>query len=501
MSAPVRANVVIVGAGISGICAAIRLRQRGFDDIVVLEKADSIGGTWRDNTYPGCACDVPSSLYSYSFAGKSSWSRFFARQPEILEYINDVAKRFGVLDLIRFGECVEATSWNEDARHWTVRTGKRTYIARFVISCGGYLHEPKIPNLPGLLEFPGTLFHSSRWRHDHDLRGRRVAVIGTGASAIQFVPQIQPKVERLYLFQRTPQWLLPKIDAPIGRVAQGMLALPGAKQLLRNFLHRKFEEFGVAFRHPEHMKKAQSIALRHLERSVKDPALRAKLTPKYVLGCKRVLLSSDYYPAVAQPNVEVLATGVSSIRGSSLVGENGEAREVDTIILGTGFYVTDPPIAARIRGADGRSLAQIWAGSPEAYRGTTMAGFPNAFMVLGPNLAIGHNSAFLVVEAQLDYIVDALCTARRENLDRIEVRRDAQATYNRRVQRALTGTVWNTGGCSSYYIDANGKNSTTFPWSTARMQQILARFDLENYHVLKARSKPALASHQGAAHA
>ena len=482
MQAQVRAEVLIVGAGISGICAAIRLRERGFDDIVVLEKADRLGGTWRDNTYPGCACDVPSALYSYSFAGKSNWSRFFARQPEILQYIDGVAKRFGVMDRIRFGECVETTNWNEDAGHWVVRTQNRTYIARFVISCGGYLHEPKIPKLPGLTEFSGTVFHSSRWRHDHELRGRKVAVIGTGASAIQFVPQIQPRVQKLYLYQRTPQWILPKLDAPIGRAARSVLALPGAKRLLRGFLHRKFEEFGVAFRHPEHMKKAQSVALRHLERSVQDPELRAKLTPKYVLGCKRVLLSSDYYPAVAKPNVEVLATGVRAIRGTSLIGENGEAREADTIILGTGFYVTDPPIAAQIRGADGRSLAEVWAGSPQAYRGTTIAGFPNAFMVLGPNLAIGHNSAFLVIEAQLDYIVDALCTARRERLTRIEVRRDAQAGYNRRVQRALAGTVWNTGGCSSYYLDANGKNSTTFPWSTARMQQILHRFDLENYH-------------------
>jgi cyclohexanone monooxygenase len=500
MQPPVRTQVLVVGAGISGICAAIRLRQQGFDDVVVLEKADSVGGTWRDNTYPGCACDVPSSLYSFSFALKSNWTRFFAPQPEILDYVRDTARRFGVLDLIRFGENVEASTWNEAAGHWVIRTRNRTYLARFVISCGGYLQEPRIPELPGLAGFPGTVFHSSRWRHDHDLGGRRVAVIGTGASAIQFVPRIQPRVASLYLYQRTPQWILPKVDPPLGFGTRSALALPGAMRLMRRFLHGKFEEFGVAFRRPEHMKKAQSVALRHLQRQVTDPELLAKLTPSYVLGCKRVLLSSDYYPAVARPNVELLATGVRAIEGKQVVGENGEAREVDTIILGTGFHVSDPPIAAHIHGADGRSLAEVWAGSPEAYRGTAIAGFPNSFMVLGPNLAIGHNSAFLVIEAQLDYILDALRTARRERLTRLEVRRDAQASYNRRVQRALEGTVWNTGGCSSYYIDANGKNSTAFPWSVARMQALLARFDLENYHAIAESSAPAPRPHGVEAH-
>jgi cation diffusion facilitator CzcD-associated flavoprotein CzcO len=475
-------DVLIVGAGISGIGAAIQLRKHGFDDIVVVEKGTSIGGTWRANTYPGCACDVPSSLYSYSFAQTSGWTRVFAEQPEIAAYIERTAERFGVSGLVHFGEAVESSVWSEAEGRWSIRTGSTRYLARFVISCAGYLHEPQIPKLPGLSEFPGVVFHSSRWNHDHALPGRKVAVIGTGASAIQFVPQIQPEVDRLHIFQRTPQWILPKLDAPINRAVRGLLAIPGATRLMREAVHRELEKFGAAFRHPAHMKKAQAVALRHLHKSVTDPALRAKLTPDYVLGCKRILLSNDYYPAVSQPNVELFATGVSAIRGNTVVGTDGTEREVDTIILGTGFHVSDPPIAAHIRGSDGRTLAEVWAGSPEAYRGTTMAGFPNAFMVLGPNLAIGHNSAFLVIEAQLAYIVDALRTMRRRKLTRLEVRRDAQATYNRRVQRDLQGTVWNTGGCSSYYIDENGKNSIAFPWSTRRMQQLLTRFDLENYH-------------------
>ncbi len=486
-----------MGAGISGIGAAIRLRDNGFGDLVILEKADAIGGTWRDNTYPGCACDVPSALYSYSFAQKPDWSRVFAPQPEIAAYVRETAVRFGVLGLVRFGEGVESASWDEPAGHWVVRTPKTTYLARYVISCAGYLHEPKIPKIPGLPEFSGKVFHSSRWDHEHDLRGRRVAVIGTGASAIQFVPQIQPKVERLYLYQRTPQWILPKPDASIGRVMRGLLGLPGATHIARELLYRQLETFGRAFRNPEHMVKVQAVALRHLRRAVKEAALRAKLTPDYVLGCKRLLLSNDYYPAVVQPNVEVLATGVEAVRGNAVVGQDGEAREVDTIILGTGFHVSDPPIAAHIHGKSGRSLADQWAGSPEAHRGTAIAGFPNSFMVLGPNLAIGHNSAFVVIEAQLDYIVDALVTMRREGLERVEVRRDAQASYNRRIQRDLQGTVWNTGGCSSYYIDANGRNSIAFPWSSDRMRRILARFDLENYHATAA-AGPSAGARDGA---
>jgi cation diffusion facilitator CzcD-associated flavoprotein CzcO len=483
METPRSVDVLIVGAGISGIGAAIRLRQSGFDDLVILEKGASVGGTWRDNTYPGCACDVPSALYSYSFAQSASWSRAFAGQAEIERYVRGVAERFDVSSRIRFGEAVEQAAWSESERRWLLTTTRGRYAARFVISCAGYLHEPQIPAIPGLAQFPGVVFHSSRWNHGHDLRGRRLAVIGSGASAIQFVPQIQPKLKQLHLFQRTPQWILPKPDVRLGRAAQTLLRLPGATQLTREFLYRRLEEFGSAFRRPERMKYFQALAQAHLWRSVADPVLRQKLTPDYTLGCKRVLLSNDYYPALTRANVEVLATGVARIEGARVIGHNGEAREVDTLILGTGFHVSDPPVAAQIRGASGKTLAEVWAGSPEAYRGTTIAGFPNAFLVLGPNLAIGHNSAFLVIEAQLAYIVAALTTLRAQGITRCEVRRDAQAGYNRRVQRDLARTVWNQGGCASYYLDANGKNSVAFPWSTARMKRILSEFDLENYHV------------------
>jgi cyclohexanone monooxygenase len=477
-------DVLVIGAGISGIGAAIQLLENGFEDFVVLEKTQDLGGTWRDNTYPGCACDVPSALYSYSFAQNPDWSRVFARQPEILDYVKDVAHRHDVGSHIRYGEPVQDAVWNESDRRWWVRSARAQYRARVVISCTGYLHEPQIPDLPGLKDFPGTLFHSSHWNHAHDLSGKRVAVIGTGASAIQFVPEIQPLVSELRIYQRTPQWILPKADGPIPKIGNRLGRLPFVLDGIRAGFYAAFETFGIGFRRPALLRQAEKIATAHLRRQVKDPLLRKKLQPDYTMGCKRVLLSNNYYPALTQPNVEVLATGVKDVRGRTLIGHDGSAREVDTIILGTGFHVTDQPIAGIVRGTDGRSLAEVWAGSPQAYRGTTIAGFPNLFLVLGPNIGIGHNSAFIVIEAQLGYALDALRTMRQQRLERVEVRRKVQTVYNDRVQRELRGTVWNTGGCSSYYLDRNGRNSTGFPWSTLEMRRLLAKFDLGSYQTL-----------------
>lgn len=478
---PQTVEVLVIGAGISGIGAAIRLCEEGIHDFVVLEKADSLGGTWRDNTYPGCACDVPSALYSYSFAQKSDWSRVFAGQPEILTYVKATAARHQVERYIRFNQRVEEATWQEPLGHWRVRTATACYHARIIIACSGYLHEPKLPNLPGLKEFPGKIFHSARWDHHHDLSGERVAVIGTGASAIQFIPEIQPKVARLQVYQRTPQWILPKADATLSPLQKRWLQLPFATDLLRGVLYGGFESFGIGFRHPVLLKQLEKLARAHIRFMVRDPVLRAKLTPDYTLGCKRVLLSNNYYPALLQPNVDVHATAVNALRGKTLVGQDGSERDVDTIILGTGFQVADQPIARHIRGNDGRTLADVWAGSPQAYRGSTVNGFPNLFLILGPNLAIGHNSAFIIIESQLNYAISALRTLHHRQLTRIEVSKQAQIEYNYRIQEDLQHTVWNTGGCSSYYLDSNGKNSIGFPWSTLTMRRLLAEFDSENY--------------------
>lgn len=475
-------EVLVLGAGISGIGAGIRLLDEGITDFTILEKAGDLGGTWRDNTYPGLACDVPSALYSYSFAQKPDWSRVFAGQGEILDYVRATAQSRDVERYIRYNHEASRAQWCEADKQWHVKTHDRHYRASVVITCTGYLHEPVVPDLPGIADFAGTLFHSSRWNHDHDLTGERVAVIGTGASAIQFVPRIQPEVAQLHVFQRTPQWVLPKPDGDMPGIGKTFLRLPLALNAWRRMLFGGFETFGIGFRRPALLRQVQKLGLAHLRWAVPDPDLRAKLTPDYTLGCKRVLMSNDYYPALNQSNVDVLATGVKKIRGNVIVGNDGSEREVDTIILGTGFHVTEQPIAKRVHDDAGRSLSDHWADGMQAYMGTTIHGFPNTFMVLGPNLGIGHNSAFVVIEAQLDYIMDAIRTMRRRGIARIEVTLNAQRRFNTRVQKALQGTVWNTGGCSSYYLDANGLNSIGFPWSTLAMQRMLARFDRRQYH-------------------
>ena len=479
-------DVLIVGAGISGIGLGIRLREADFDNFVILEKAADLGGTWRDNTYPGCACDVPSALYSYSFAQKPDWSRAFAGQAEILNYVRDTANRHNIPGFIRFNQAVERAQWRESKNLWEVQTGDQLYLARTVVTCSGYLHEPIIPNIPGLKDFQGKLFHSSRWDHDHDLSGERVAVIGTGASAIQFVPEIQPKVQQLTLFQRTPQWVLPKPDHPIPKIEENFFRLPFTLNAWRKMLYGGFETFGIGFRKPTLLRQIQKLGEAHIRLAIKDPALRAKLTPDYTLGCKRVLMSNQYYPALNQANVDVFATGLKEVRGNTLVGQDGSECDVDTIILGTGFFVTEPPIADHIFNDAGESLSQMWQDGMQAYRGTTIAGLPNAFMVLGPNLGIGHNSAFIVIEAQINYILSTLQTMRDQQLSRVEVKADSQKAYNRKVQKDLQGTVWNTGGCSSYYLDKNGFNSVGFPWSTLEMQRLLKDFDAGSYSLTPA---------------
>ena len=477
-------DIVIIGAGVSGIGAAVRLLEQGITDFVVLEKYQNLGGTWRDNTYPGCACDVPSALYSYSFAQKPDWSRAFAGQAEILAYVDETAERFGVKPFIRYGVDVKTSRWSEEQQHWCVETSAGTFTANKLISAVGYLHEPIMPKLPGLETFSGPVFHSSRWQHDVDLTGKRVAVIGTGASAIQFIPEIQPAVSELHVFQRTPQWILPKPDHRIPAIERGFFRLPFTLSNWRRILYAGLEVFGLGFRHPALLKVVQKLAHAHLKARIKNPELRARLTPDYTLGCKRVLLSNNYYPALAQPNVQVYATGVREVQGNTLVGSDGSRAEADVIILGTGFHVSDVPIAAQVFGRDGRSLDQVWQGSPEAYRGTCVHNFPNFFLILGPNLAIGNNSAFIVIESQLNYMMDALQVMQRNRLKTVEVSAQVQQKYNAVVQRDLQRTVWNTGGCSSYYLDKNGKNSIGFPWSSNRMQTLLKTFDPASYHTL-----------------
>ena len=475
-------EIVVIGAGPSGIGAAIRLLERGHRDLVVLEKASAVGGTWRDNTYPGCACDVPSALYSYSFAANPDWSRAFAAQPEIRAYLERVTDDHGVRSFIRFDTDVRRATWSEAEQRWSIETSNGIYTCRFLVGASGPWHQPRMPDVEGLGRFRGDAFHSSRWNHAAELRGKRVAVIGTGASAIQFVPKLQPEVGALHVFQRTPTWVMPKPDHRVPAIESALFrALPIAQRALRQAEFSLLDALNVGFRRPAILRAIQQIGHLQLRRQVRDPALRALLTPTFTLGCKRVLLSNDYYPAMAQPNVRLHPVAVRAIHEDGIEDANGARTEVDAIIFGTGFHITDPPIAGLIVGKAGKTLADVWRGSPEAYRGTTVHGFPNFFLVLGPNLGTGHSSAFSILEAQIDYMLGALEHARRERLASLEVRADVQAAYNDELQKALEGTVYNAGGCASYYIDRNGRNSFAWPWTTTKMIASLRSFVAKEY--------------------
>ena len=473
-------EVIVVGAGFAGIGAAIKLREAGCD-FLVLEKAAEIGGVWRDNTYPDCGCDVPSAFYSYSFAPNPRWSRLFAKQSEIKAYTRDTAERFGVVAHIRLGAELITANWDAPARLWRLKTTAGDYAAQFLIMACGPMHVPVLPRVPGLETFTGVSFHSSRWRHDLDLRDKRVAVIGTGASAIQFVPMIQRQVQQLTLFQRTPPWVLPKMDALISPRWQWLFEkVPLTQSLFRKLLYVQFELLNLSLKSPRLIKRLESVGKKNIARGVKDPVLRARLTPDFALGCKRILMSNTWYRALAKPNVRV-QTGVARVEGSELVAEDGQRCTADVIVFATGFEVANPPIAERIVGASGKLLSEHWQGSPKAYLGTMTQDCPNLFLTFGPNLYT-FSSSFVMIEAQLKLILSAITTARQKRLATIAVDPAVFQRYNTQTQAALQRTVWNSG-CSSYFLDKNGRNSTNWPWTTWTMTYRLKRFKVGDFLV------------------
>lgn len=472
--------VIIVGAGFAGIGAAIQLQRAGVE-CVVLEKAAEIGGVWRDNHYPDCGCDVPSALYSYSFAPNPRWSRFFAKQDEIKQYTVDTALKFGVLQRVRLNTELLQARWLQDAKCWELNTSAGTYRACFVVMACGPMHVPVTPRIPGLDTFTGAQFHSARWDHGYDFQGKNVAVIGTGASAIQFLPMIQPQVHKLTLFQRTAPWVLPKLDVPIALRWQGIFArLPWVQSLLRTVLYLQFELLNSGLRYEWMLGKLQAAGIKNIRRGIKEKVLQSRVTPDYSIGCKRILLSNSWYRALAKPNVDVVG-GIASIAGNTLADNEGKLCEVDAIIFATGFEVANPPIAERIVGKSGTVLATHWNGSPQAYLGTMAHDCPNMFLTFGPNL-YSFTSAFVIIEAQLHFIVSTIRSAQREKLISIAVRPERMAVYNDAVQSALQKSVWNSG-CSSYFLDKNGRNSTNWPWTTFLMRRELARFVLEDFLV------------------
>lgn len=461
-------DVVIIGSGFGGLAALHRLRERGIRDVVVIERSNEVGGTWRDNTYPGAACDVPSHLYSLSFAPNPSWSRTFSPQAEIQDYLIDTADRFGLRPHIRFDTELVSARWDDETRRWCLETSTGPLSANKLVSAAGALVEPTVPAIDGIDGFTGDIFHTSRWRHDVDLTGKRVAVIGTGASAIQVVPAIADTVGSLTVFQRTPPWIVPRTDRAISAGERWLYRhIPVTQRLMRSAIYASREALVPAFLDVRFGRLQETVARRHLARQVPDPELRARLTPTYAVGCKRILLSNDYYPTLAADHVTLIDSALDRVSdGNRLKAVDGRSAEVDVIIFATGFDVQGLPISHRIFDADGRSLWDSIPGDLTAYLGSSFAGFPNFWMVLGPNTGLGHNSQVFMIEAQATMVADLLAEARAAGVAVVEADPDRQRRWSDGVRLSMEGTVWTSGGCSSWYLDDDGMGRALWPGST-----------------------------------
>ncbi|HWF28528.1 MAG TPA: NAD(P)/FAD-dependent oxidoreductase [Mycobacterium sp.] len=478
-----RNAVTIIGAGFGGICMGIKLRRAGIP-FTILEKGDRVGGVWRDNTYPGAACDIPSHLYSYSFEPSHDWSRKYGTQPEIQSYIDQCAHRYGVVERVRFGQAVKRADFDEDSSQWTVTLDDGgTVDSRFLVAATGQLSLPADPKFPGLESFGGKVFHSARWDHDYDLRGKRVAVVGTGASAIQFVPQIAPRVAQLYVLQRSAPYVLPKPDRPYTP--------------LEKYLYRHFPAMLVASRSRQYayhearvLPLTKGIGVNAIEKAweryfhaqITDDRLRELLRPDYAIGCKRVLISNDWYAGLSRPNVEVIPAGLTEVRRDSIVAADGSERDVDTIIFGTGFATNDFLAPMSVTGRDGREIHEVWGkrGGADAFKGISVPGFPNLFMLYGPNTNLGHNSIIYMLETQTDYVVEALRHAASRGAKWLDVRPEAHTEFNDDLQQQLKKTVWQAG-CDSWYVTDAGKNTNNWPSFTFDYRRQVRYFDPVHY--------------------
>ncbi len=473
----------IIGAGFAGLCMAIRLKQSGIEDFVVLERDPRPGGTWRDNTYPGCACDVPSHLYSYSFAQNREWSEVFAPWHEIQAYLERCVLEFKLGPHLRHDTNVEALRFDAETQRWHLKLGDgRELRAQFVASATGPLNKPAIPDIPGLGDFKGKVFHSSQWDHDHDLTGKRVAVVGTGASAIQIVPSIAPKVAQLDLYQRTPPWVMPRFNRVYSAIERKLFRhLPGWAWLVRKVVYWRLELFGLALLRDGRARRIfERLGAWHRERQLADPQLRAKVTPDYRIGCKRVLLSDDYYPSLARDNVSLVTDAIERITADGVRTVAGEERKVDALVLATGFRATEFLTPMRVYAADGRELSEVWRAGAMSYLGINVSGFPNFFMLVGPNTGLGHNSIIFMMEAQVNFVMDCLRQLRLRNADSADVRAEAQYHYMLEMQQRLQGTAW-LSGCKSWYLSPDGHNYTLWPGFTPEYWRRTQHFDPNLY--------------------
>lgn len=481
-SSPV--DVIIVGAGFGGLGMGTKLAREGKRSFVILERAEEVGGTWRDNHYPGAACDVPSHLYSFSFRPNPEWSRMFAPQREILDYLREVAREEKLLERIMFGAEVTDARWDETDAMWRVTTPKGEFSARALVTAVGHLSEPKLPGIEGLNGFSGDLFHSAQWNEDIDLTGRRIGIIGSGATAVQVLPEVAKIAAEVVVFQRSAPYVTPRPDRSYTEQEKGLFRkMPRAMQELRDEMFWSNEERYAQRRGtPTLVSAAAQVALDHLHRQIEDPELRRKLTPDYTFGCKRVLKSSDYYPAFTQDHVHLETGGVKRVEGNRVFAGDGGNHELDVIIACTGFEATDLPIAYRIFGSNGQPLSERWAAGMQAYATTAVNGFPNLWIINGPNTGLGHNSAVYIAEAQIDYIMAALDFRDTAGLPALEVSREAEDAFMDRVDSLAEGTVWLDGGCSSWYVDhRNGRLTTLWPEPAFTFRQVNTPFDPAPY--------------------
>jgi cation diffusion facilitator CzcD-associated flavoprotein CzcO len=481
-------KVAIIGSGFGGLGTAIQLKKQGINDFVVLERAADVGGVWRDNGYPGAACDVQSRLYSFSFAPSQHWGNVFGRQPEIYSYLRSLVQRFDLADRLYLNQSVTRLDWQSNAQRWEVETEHGVLTADHVVLATGALADATIPQLPGIASFQGEAFHSSRWPQSLDLRGKRVAVIGTGASAIQFVPEIAPEVAELTVFQRTAPWVGPRRDREYSdNERRRMIWMPLLQRLSRWRIYLQREGTITAFRSRRINSVVQHHVLGHLRKQIADADLRRKLTPSYRLGCKRVLISNDYYPALVRPNVSVITEGVDSITPSGLIDAAGQTHPADVIIFGTGFVTSHLPLTDRTYGRDmAHSMVEHWGPSPRAYLGTSVNGFPNLYLLHGPNIGLAHTSVVHMLESQIAYVTKAIRYSMDHDLGELEPTQLAQRRFSDVVDRLTAGSVWTTGGCKSWYLDSTGRNSNLWPGSTINYRMRSRRFRPSD-HTVQAR--------------
>lgn len=490
---PKHYDVIVIGAGFGGLGMGIQLKRHGRDDFIIVEQDTGVGGTWHVNRYPGAACDIPALLYCFSFAPSSQWSRRYPAQAEIESYLNQCVERFDLEPHLHLRTKVKALHWDADTQRWTVHAEQRNgesvqWTARVIANATGGLSRPAIPDFPGLHEFQGPVMHTARWQGEISLADKRIGVVGTGASGVQVFPQLVNTAARALLFQRTPAWILPKPDRPVSARRRWLYDnVPGLRRVARALLYVQHELRAPGFtRRPGMLKALEPLALRRLHRKVADPALREALTPRYRMGCKRILLASDFYPALQRRNAKLVTSPIARVVADGIVTADGEHHPLDVLVLATGFQAAEDVAPFVVRGRDGVELSEAWRAGASAYLGTTVPGFPNLFLIVGPNTGLGHNSMVFMIESQLRYVIEALARMDAAQVGAVDAKPDVAATFNLVLQERMKHTVWKQGACTSWYHTRDGLITTLWPWSSLAFWQRTRRFRLAEYDTFAA---------------